>query len=70
MLWKVPEADLLFVIDPFASQLDFGIPCGYRSNKKVLGEQEVLKLVVKSLTAAAAIDLLPRTVSLPRQVLQ
>lgn len=48
MLWKVSEPDLSFVIDPIASQLDFGIPWGYRANKKVLGERETLDVITQA----------------------
>ena len=48
MLWQVPEAQVSLVVDPIASQLDFGIPWGYRANKKVLGEKETFDVIVEA----------------------
>jgi len=47
MLWKVPDADLSVVVDPIISQLDFGVPWGYRANK-FLGEEETLNMIVEA----------------------
>jgi hypothetical protein len=34
-----------FVVDPLASQLDFGIPWGYRANKRALSEMETINAI-------------------------
>lgn len=34
-----------FVVDPLASQLDFGIPWGYRANKKVMSEIDTINAI-------------------------
>jgi len=48
MLWQVPEAQVSLVIDPIASQLDFGVPWGYRANKKVLDEKETFNAIAQA----------------------
>jgi len=48
MIWQVPEADVSLVIDPIASELNFGIPWGYRANKKILDERATLDAIVKA----------------------
>ena len=48
MLWQVPEADLSLVVDPIASELNFGIPWGYRANKRVLDERATLDTIVQA----------------------
>ena len=46
MIWQIPEAnDLSLLIDPIASQLDFGIAPLYRANKKILSEQDTYNLI-------------------------
>jgi hypothetical protein len=45
MIWKLPQADLSLVIDPIASQLDFGLPWGYRANRVYTGEEETLDMI-------------------------
>ena len=46
-LWHLrnDKSSLSVVIDPLASQLDFGIPWGYRANKKCLSEHATLDLI-------------------------
>lgn len=46
-LWQANSgaAAVSLVIDPLASQLDFGIPWGYRANKKTLSEQATIDLI-------------------------
>ena len=46
-LWQASNGKnrVSLVIDPLASQLDFGIPWGYRANKKVLSEQATIDLI-------------------------
>ena len=59
MLWSVdrttnskkdPQSSsdsvLSMVIDPIASQLDFGIPMFYRANKRILSEAQTLDMIV------------------------
>ena len=48
MLWKIPEANVSIVVDPIASELNFGIPALYRANKKVLDQKKTLDLIVES----------------------
>lgn len=48
MLWSIPEADISLVIDPIASELNFGIPWGYRANKRFLDEQSTLDTIVRA----------------------
>ena len=36
------------VVDPLASQLDFGIPWGYRANKKALSEDDTIDLICRA----------------------
>lgn len=49
-LWEATNGStkVSVVIDPIASQLDFGIPWGYRANKKVLSEKDTIDLICKS----------------------
>jgi L-ascorbate metabolism protein UlaG (beta-lactamase superfamily) len=47
MLWQVPGAELSIVVDPIASELNFGIPWAYRAKKK-LGEEETLDKIVQA----------------------
>jgi L-ascorbate metabolism protein UlaG (beta-lactamase superfamily) len=49
-LWRFTSRDtsLSVVVDPLASQLDFGIPLGYRANKKILSEQATIDLIRKA----------------------
>lgn len=46
-LWQATNGNtrVSIVIDPLASQLDFGIPWGYRANKKSLSEQDTIDLI-------------------------
>lgn len=46
-LWQASNgnARVSVVIDPIASQLDFGIPWGYRANKNVVSEQATIDLI-------------------------
>ena len=49
-LWQIydnanADASLSIVIDPMASQLDFGVPWGYRANKKSLSTERTLDLI-------------------------
>lgn len=48
-LWQIDgpgeRTAVSIVIDPLASQLDFGIPWGYRANKKALSETETIHLI-------------------------
>lgn len=46
-LWQATNGNTKasIVIDPLASQLDFGIPWGYRANKKSLSEQATIDLI-------------------------
>ena len=48
MMCQFPEQDISIVIDPLASQLDFGIPSVYRANKKVLSREETLECIVNA----------------------
>ncbi|KAL7566744.1 hypothetical protein ACA910_017793 [Epithemia clementina (nom. ined.)] len=48
MLWQFPEHDISLVIDPLASQLDFGIPAIYRANKKVLTKEQTLDCILQA----------------------
>ena len=45
MIWKLPENDVSILVDPIASQLDFGIAPLYRANKKFLTEQDTFDLI-------------------------
>jgi hypothetical protein len=36
------------VVDPLASQLDFGIPWGYRANKNVLSEDDTIDIICRA----------------------
>ena len=49
-LWEVTNGNtrVSVVIDPIASQLDFGIPWGYRANKIVLSEDATIDMICKS----------------------
>jgi L-ascorbate metabolism protein UlaG (beta-lactamase superfamily) len=49
-LWQVNCGDtaLSVVVDPLASQLDFGIPWGYRANKRSLSEQATIDLICRA----------------------
>lgn len=46
-LWQIDLGvkTLSIVVDPLASQLDFGIPWGYRANKKSLSEEATIDLI-------------------------
>lgn len=49
-LWQIydntnADALLSIVLDPIASQLDFGVPWGYRANKKLLSTKQTLDLI-------------------------
>mgnify|MGYP000567580515 CR=1 FL=1 len=46
-LWTASngKTKLSIVIDPLASQLDFGIPWGYRANKQTLSEKATIDLI-------------------------
>ncbi|KAL7536618.1 hypothetical protein ACHAXR_007294 [Thalassiosira sp. AJA248-18] len=46
-LWQATngKTKVSLVIDPLASQLDFGIPWGYRANKKSLSEHATIDLI-------------------------
>lgn len=49
-LWQIhdnanADASLSIVIDPMATQLDFGVPWGYRANKKLLSTERTLDLI-------------------------
>ena len=48
MLWEVPDENLSIVVDPIASELNFGIPWGYRASKRVVGEQETFDKILKA----------------------
>ena len=48
MLWKIPEANVSLVVDPIASELNFGIPALYRANKKVIDQKQTLDLIVEA----------------------
>lgn len=48
MLWQIPEANLSLVVDPIASELNFGIPWGYRANKVRLNEGATLDLIMEA----------------------
>jgi len=48
MLWQIPEANLSLVVDPIASELNFGIPWGYRANKVLLNEADTFDLIVEA----------------------
>lgn len=39
------SSSLSVVVDPLASQLDFGIPWGYRANKKIMSEDETIDAI-------------------------
>lgn len=49
-LWQVSSSNqkVSLVIDPLASQLDFGIPWGYRANKLALSESATIDLICKA----------------------
>lgn len=42
---KQQQQKVSIVIDPLASQLDFGIPWGYRANKKALSEDATIDII-------------------------
>lgn len=46
-LWEATNGNtkISVVVDPIASQLDFGIPWGYRANKKVLSEDATIDMI-------------------------
>ena len=46
-LWeaKFGNTQVSLVVDPLASQLDFGIPWGYRANKVALSESQTIDLI-------------------------
>ncbi|KAL9182686.1 hypothetical protein ACHAXT_013338 [Thalassiosira profunda] len=46
-LWQAANGNtkVSVVIDPLASQLDFGIPWGYRANKKSLSERQTIDMI-------------------------
>jgi len=46
-LWqaKSGNSQVSLVVDPLASQLDFGIPWGYRANKVALSESQTIDLI-------------------------
>ena len=46
-LWQASNGNnkVSVVIDPLASQLDFGVPWGYRANKKSLSEQATIHMI-------------------------
>ncbi|KAL7477872.1 hypothetical protein ACHAW6_005294 [Cyclotella cf. meneghiniana] len=46
-LWQANSGatSVSLVVDPLASQLDFGVPWGYRANKKALSEQATIDLI-------------------------
>lgn len=50
-LWQVDCGDrtLSVVVDPLASQLDFGIPWGYRANKRSLSEQATIDMICQAM---------------------
>lgn len=48
MLLQFPEQKVSIVIDPLASQLDFGIPAVYRGNKPVLSQEETLACICEA----------------------
>ena len=49
-LWqaKSGNSQVSVVVDPLASQLDFGIPWGYRANKVTLSESQTIDLICKA----------------------
>lgn len=49
-LWQVKSGNsqVSLVVDPLASQLDFGIPWGYRANKVSLSESQTIDLICKA----------------------
>lgn len=49
-LWQVKSGNsqVSVVVDPLASQLDFGIPWGYRANKVALSESQTIDLICKA----------------------
>ena len=47
MIWKFPQHNTSLVIDPIATQLNFGIPWGYQANK-AMGKQQTLDLIVNA----------------------
>ena len=48
MIWQIPEVNVSLVIDPIASELNFGIPWVYRANKKVLDEEATFRAIVEA----------------------
>ncbi|KAL7472009.1 hypothetical protein ACHAXS_012327 [Conticribra weissflogii] len=48
-LWQISTSKnskpISIVVDPLASQLDFGIPWGYRANKRVLTESSTIDII-------------------------